>query len=428
MSTVIVVGLQWGDEGKGKVIDILSERAALIVRSQGGNNAGHTIVAQGREWRFHLIPSGILYPHTTCLICGGVVADPEVLCQEIRSIEERGICLDGRLLLSPYLHLVLPYHRALDLLYEEKRSCDAIGTTGRGIGPCYADKAQRLGIRLGEFVDPEKLEKRLRHVLQLHEVYRMSPTEFAPLFEACLHWGKQLSRYVAPAETRLHRALVQGQAVLFEGAHGTFLDLTYGTYPFVTSSTTLSSGILAGAGVGPTWADEVLGVVKAYTTRVGHGPLPTELMAREQALFGDRREMREVGTTTGRERRIGWFDAFATRFAIHLNGVTQAALTKLDILDSLDEIKICTKYRLDGEVVEEFPVLVEDLYRVVPEYECVPGWRRDTSVCKKMEDLPKEARRYLQRIEELCQIPIHILSVGPDRSQTLWLRQTAEVG
>ncbi|MGE5196367.1 MAG: adenylosuccinate synthase, partial [Anaerolineae bacterium] len=324
MHSVIVVGLQWGDEGKGKVIDLLSAKARHVVRSQGGNNAGHTIVVDEQEYRFHLVPSGILYAHTDCYIGGGTAIDPEVLLQEIEQLESKGIEVQGRLSISPYAHLVLPYHRELDRLSELQKGSLAIGTTKRGIGPCYVDRADRLGIRMGELIDKDILKKRLDETLKIKnkqypEFFEKDAVDSKALYSSCFEWGQKLKKFIFPIETKLSQALKRNEDVLFEGAHGTFLDVTFGTYPYVTSSSTLSSGICAGAGIGPSRIQHTLGVVKAYTTRVGNGPLPTALKPEEEALFLTHEAAREIGTTTGRKRRLGWFDAVLVRYAVNLN-------------------------------------------------------------------------------------------------------------
>lgn len=424
MPAVIVVGTQWGDEGKGKMIDILSQGAKHIIRSQGGNNAGHTISVRGEEYRFHLIPSGILYPHAHCYIGGGVAIDPEALLQEIHGLEEKGIKVQGRLFISSFAHLILPYHRLLDKLQEKKRGAAAIGTTGRGIGPSYTDRVARCGIRMSELTEPELLKKVLKLALttkndELNKLYQESELNFDALYQEMSTYGKKLSPYVADVEEEIATALEKGESLLFEGAHGTFLDITFGTYPFVTSSSCLAAGICAGAGVGPTRIDHTLGVVKAYTTRVGGGPLPTALTAEEETRFLNHQEAREVGTTTGRKRRLGWFDAVLVKRAIELNGVDSLAVTKLDVLDKLAEIKICTGYRLGGKIFKRPPASSELLQQIEPVYETHPGWKSSTRDIGALEDLPKNARLYLDRMEELCGTPISFISTGPERHQTI---------
>ena len=427
MPSVIIVGAQWGDEGKGKMIDLLAERADLIVRAQGGNNAGHTIVAGGEEFRFHLVPSGILYPHTQCFIAGGTVIDPKVLLQEIKGLEDRGVVFHKRLHLSPYAHVIFPYHRLLDKLHEERKGASAIGTTGRGIGPCYTDKASRIGIRICDLIDPTLLEKRLRFVLplkdlEIHGIFKQPLLDFDSIFEEYAQYGKRLAPFVSDVEIMVAKACREKKNVLFEGAHGTLLDISFGTYPFVTSSSTISSGVSCGAGIGPSRIDHTLGVVKAYTTRVGAGPLPSALTEKEQKLFLDNITAREVGTTTGRNRRMGWFDACIVRYAAYLNGMDSLALTKLDVLDSLKEIKICTAYRLDGRLLETPPPAIEDLERVEPVYETMPGWNCSTKDLTSYDQLPKQAAAYVKRICELVNTPLSVLSLGPDRERTLFIQ------
>ncbi len=428
MKSVIVVGMQWGDEGKGKVIDLLSEDADLIVRSQGGNNAGHTIMVGQDEYKFHLVPSGILYPHARCCIGGGTVIDPKVLLEEIDGLVKRRIDLKGRLFLSPYAHVIFPYHRLLDRLYEERKGSAAIGTTGRGIGPCYVDKAGRIGIRICELVRESALEKKLREVLALknlevQKIFNKEPIDFNAVFEEYAEYGRQLLPYVMDVEGIVAESLIQKKKVLFEGAHGTLLDINYGSYPFVTSSSTLSAGVAAGAGAGPSRIDHTVGVVKAYTTRVGGGPLPTAFDEQEQKLFMDHVAAREIGTTTGRNRRMGWFDAPLVRFAARLNGADSLAIMKLDILDSLDSIKICTGYRFQGKLLQVPPPMVEDLEQVEPVYEELAGWKTSTREISSFDQLPPNAQRYLSRIQELIGAPICLVSLGPERHRTIFLHK-----
>jgi len=428
MPSIIVVGVQWGDEGKGKMVDILAERSDLIVRSQGGNNAGHTIMVGKEEYRFHLVPSGILYPHTQCYIGGGTVIDPKVLLEEIKGLEAKGVKVRGRLSISAYAHIIFPYHLMFDKLSEELKGSMAIGTTRRGIGPCYSDRTNRIGIRMCEIIDHELLAKRLKNVLalknqELTKLYQQMPLDFEPIFAEYRQYGNELKDYVSDVEITVSRALQEKKTVLFEGAHGTFLDINFGTYPFVTSSNTIASGVSAGAGVGPGRIGHVLGVVKAFTTRVGSGPLPTSLSVQEQEIFLDNVTAREIGSTTGRKRRMGWFDASLVRFAVHLNGIDSLAVTKLDVLDHLEKIKICTSYRLRGKILETPPPVVEDLEAVEPIYEVMPGWRSSTKEVKSYEDLPKNAQRYLDRIAALVGAPVSIVSIGPERDRTLFLQQ-----
>ncbi|MBI5273240.1 MAG: adenylosuccinate synthase [Chlamydiia bacterium] len=423
MSSIAVVGLQWGDEGKGKVIDLLAKDALHIVRAQGGNNAGHTIVIEGREFRFHLIPSGIVYPHTNCYIGGGTVIDPKSLLSEIEELTKNKISYTGRLFLSRYAHLVMPYHRLMDQLLEKVKGTTAIGTTGRGIGPCYLDKVNRCGLRVADLLGtPTHFYTQLEKTLsfknrELEKLYDHAPFDSASLCEEYLIYAEKLRSLAAPVEELLYEASKRKERILFEGAQGALLDNTFGSYPFVTSSCTLSGGICAGAGVGPSKIAQTVGVAKVYTTRVGNGPLPTELKEKELSLFPDHAAARELGTTTGRKRRIGWLDAFLLRHTICLNGVDSLALTKLDILDDLDEIKICTGYKK----CSSFPVSIDALLAAEPIYEVHPGWKLSTRTIKSYGELPVKARNYLRRIEELAGVPIALVSVGPERAKTLWL-------
>jgi adenylosuccinate synthase len=420
--SVAVLGMQWGDEGKGKVIDLLAEKAHHIARAQGGNNAGHTIVVKGQEFRFHLIPSGILYSHTRCYIGGGTVIDPPSLLAEMEGLHRHGIDYVKRLYISFYAHIVFPYHRLIDQLAEKKKGGGAIGTTGRGIGPCYTDKVGRCGIRLVDLLHPEIFRDKLQAILawkneELEKLYGHAPLAFQPIFEEYKAYGERLAPFAAPVEELLHAASGRQENILFEGAQGALLDVTFGTYPFVTSSCTLAGGITAGLGIGPTKIDRVVGVTKAYTTRVGHGPFPTELSPQEQARFPDHTASREVGTTTGRKRRMGWLDTFLLRHTVCLNGADTLALTKLDILDGLDEIRICTGYRH----CKSFPATVEGLQQAEPIYESHPGWKRPTGHVHVYDDLPTQAKAYVRRVEELCAVPVSLISTGPDREKTLWL-------
>ena len=422
LTSIAVVGMQWGDEGKGKVIDLLAERAEHIVRAQGGNNAGHTIVAKGKEYRFHLVPSGIIYPHTKCYIGGGTVMDPSSLLSEFEGLEKNGIDFRGRLFLSQYIHIVMPYHKLIDQLAEKAKGGQSIGTTGRGIGPCYSDKVNRCGIRVADLIDKKNFKEKLDLTLtlknsELQKLYDHAPLDMDPIFETYCDYAEKLKEFVLPIEEKLDKAAKNGDRILFEGAQGALLDVTFGTYPFVTSSCTLSGGICAGAGIGPTRVGCTIGVAKTYTTRVGNGPFPTELNEQELALFPDHSTSRELGTTTGRKRRIGWLDTFLLRHTICINGIDSLALTKLDILDDLDEIKICTGYKR----FHSFPATIEELKRAEPIYETHPGWKRSTQGIEVYDDLPSKAKAYIRRIEELCETSVAIISVGPDREKTLWL-------
>lgn len=425
MPSVIVVGVQWGDEGKGKIIDILTAQAKHVVRSQGGNNAGHTVVIGQEEYKLHLIPSGILQAATKCYIGAGTVIDPKVLLQEIQSLESRGHKINTRLLISSAAHVIFPYHCQLDLLLENKKGDRSIGTTGRGIGPCYADKVNRMGIRMGELIRPDLFPKALKSVLalkneELIKLYNAAPLNYEMLLKQYTLYADMLRPYVVEVEEMIHRAIEAKENILFEGAQGTFLDITTGTYPFVTSSNTVAGGICLGAGVGPSSIDHTLGVVKAYTTRVGNGPLPTEV--KENEGFLDHQQAREYGTTTGRKRRIGWFDSVLVKTGVQLNGLQSMAITKLDILDQLETIKICVAYQINGKRCHYLPSLAEDLNKIIPVYETVPGWKTSTRNAKAYPDLPGPAKNYLKKIETLCGIPISIISTGPERESTIILK------
>jgi adenylosuccinate synthase len=422
MPSVIVVGAQWGDEGKGKIIDILTSQAKHIVRAQGGNNAGHTIIIGQEEYKLHLIPAGILQPHTICYISAGTVIDPEVLISEMQGLEARGIRVKGRLWISPAAHVIFPYHRQLDLCLERTKGERSIGTTGRGIGPCYADKANRLGIRIGELMRPDLFPKILKSVLQikneeLSKLYEAEKINYDDLYKKYSGLADLLKPFLSNVEESVNKVLESGENILFEGAQGTFLDITCGTYPFVTSSNTIAGGICVGAGVGPSSIDHTLGVIKAYTTRVGNGPLPTE--AKEEEHFLDHHQAREFGTTTGRKRRIGWFDAVLAKTAVRLNGLQSLALTKLDVLDDLENIKVCVGYQINGKKNDHLPALAEDLECVSPIYETLPGWKQSTKDVATFEDLPQNAKNYIRYIETVCGIPVSMLSIGPQRDKTI---------
>lgn len=406
MNSIAVVGMQWGDEGKGKVIDLFSEKARHIARAQGGNNAGHTVIVEGKEYRFHLIPSGILNPQAKCYIGGGTVIDPVSLCEEIEGLRKMGISVADRLFLSGYAHVVMPYHRAMDRKVEESL---AIGTTGKGIGPCYGDKVGRIGIQLADLVHLERFREKLK------------ARGMEGIYEEYLPAAEKLREYVAPVEEMLFEAGKRGEKILFEGAQGALLDITFGTYPFVTSSCTLAGGICSGLGVGPTKVDHVVGAAKAYTTRVGNGPFPTEFLSEEMSLFPDHTAAREIGVTTGRKRRMGWLDVCILRHTMILNGASSLALMKLDILDELEKIKICVGYKLKGKPFSGFPVSNEDLARVEPIYETVDGWMAPTSHIHLYHDLPQPAKKYIRRIEELLGLSVSLISVGPERHQTIWM-------
>ncbi len=422
----ILVGGQWGDEGKGKIIDLLSEQADMVIRSQGGNNAGHTVVNAGQEFRFHLIPSGILYPNTTCVIGNGVVLDPRVLLDEMAQVQSRGISIE-RLIISDRAHLIMPWHPILDKLEEEQRGDDRLGTTWRGIGPAYADKIRRIGFRAGDLLKPRFLEKKLDFVLTkiknpiLQQLYHVDPLDGQAILQEYTAYGERLASHIRDIFPVVQDAMGRDERILLEGAQGSMLDLDFGTYPYVTSSSPTAGGALTGSGIPPTAVDLTIGVFKAYTTRVGYGPLPTELL---DSLGDQIRETGvEYGTTTGRARRVGWFDAAVARYSVALNGIRSIALTKLDVLDSFDPIRICTGYRSKGEVLAYPMSNISHLKHCEPVYEELPGWGATTTEIRRPEDLPGAARRYIDRLGELCGAPVEIVSVGAARDQTIWMEK-----
>ena len=430
VKTVVVVGLQWGDEGKGKVTDLLASEAQMVVRYQGGNNAGHTVVVGDQEFKLHLIPSGILYPGTLCVLGNGVVIDPKVLLAEMEELAARGIDVSG-IRISDRAHVILPYHPLLDRLEEDSRPAGKIGTTGRGIGPAYVDKYNRYdAIRMVDLVQPEVFKDRLAMVLErknrlLREFYHHSGLDFQAIFDEYSAYAQRLRDRVVDTSSLVNAAIDRQERVLFEGAQGSLLDVDHGTFPFVSSSNPGAAGVCAGTGVGPTKIRKVLGVIKAYSTRVGEGPFPTELPEQEVRLLRDGRG-REYGVTTGRPRRCGWFDAVISRYSVMINGVNSLAVMKLDVLDHFTTIRICTAYRYRGELVKTFPSSLKMLAECEPVYEELPGWRRDTSSIKHYEDLPKEARAYLDRISELSGAPVDLVSVGWRRDETIVRRNVWE--
>jgi adenylosuccinate synthase len=422
MANTILVGAQWGDEGKGKIIDVLTGNADVVVRSQGGNNAGHTVIHGGKKFVLHLIPSGILRTRKICVIGNGVVIDPIALVREIDVLRGLGVKVSKNLLISDCAHLVLPYHRALDEQRELRKGGTKIGTTKRGIGPAYGDKAARTGLRIADLMQPElfskKLSAKMRENNSILKALGAKPISFAKVNADFLEAGERLRPFVANTVVYLHEALKAGKEILFEGAQGTFLDIDHGTYPYVTSSNTTAGGACTGSGVPPHRMDRVLGVMKAYTTRVGEGSLPTE----DAELADMLHEMgREFGATTGRARRCGWFDAVATRYATMINGIDELAITNLDGLDTVDPIKVCVGYKLDGKKLEVPPSDAAQLTRCQPIYEELPGWKRSTERARKLSDLPQEARDYVQKIADWTGARLTIISVGPSRGQTLVL-------
>ncbi len=426
MPSVVVVGTQWGDEGKGKVVDILAEKADLIVRFQGGNNAGHTLVIGGRKHILHLIPSGIFHPEKTCLIGNGVVVDPAVLLKEIESLETAGLPVPpGKLWVSENAHLIMPYHKAIDLGREAKKGKTRIGTTGRGIGPCYEDKVARRGIKVGELLEPELFGAKLKEILEeknfyLEKYLGQAPLSYQEIYKTYLRFGERLAPYVTNVSEKLAVARAEGRNILFEGAQGTQLDIDHGTYPFVTSSNTVAGAACSGAGVGPTTIDYVLGICKAYTTRVGEGPFPTEL--KENTGEHLREKGGEYGSTTGRPRRCGWLDGVILKEAVRLNGLSGLAVTKLDVLSGLSAIEFCEAYEIQGQRWERMPTRVSLFQELKPLLRSFPGWKDQLSRCRSWEDLPPEAQDYLRFIEEFAQVPIVMVSTGPAREEHILLR------
>ena len=421
MANVVVIGAQWGDEGKGKITDLLSRSADVVVRYQGGVNAGHTIVVDGQVLKLHLIPSGILYSDTVCLIGSGTVVDPRVLLQELDMLAGIGIDASG-LKLASTAHVTMPYHRLLDQAMERQRGTRRIGTTGRGIGPTYSDKAERNGIRMIDLLDAEQLRERLQGPIEeknllLERIHGLEPLDPEQVIAEYADYGRRLAPHVVDCTRTIHQAARARQNILFEGAQGTLLDLDHGTYPYVTSSNPVAGGACIGAGVGPTLIDRVIGVAKAYTTRVGEGPFPTELDGSLSDHLCDRGG--EYGTTTGRRRRCGWFDGVIGRYAVEVNGIDCLAITKLDVLDELDEIRVCVAYDMDGQRLDHFPSSSAEFARCRPVYETLPGWQSSTADCRRLEDLPPTAMSYLRFLAELMEVPIAIVSLGASRDQTI---------
>ena len=415
---VAVLGAQWGDEGKGKIVDLLTPHFSIVARYQGGHNAGHTVYVNGTKFVLRLIPSGILHRGVTCVIGNGVVVDPQALFAEIDELTKHGIDVEGRLIVSDKAHLILPYHRDLDLLSEARRGERKIGTTSRGIGPAYEDKIARRGIRVGDLADATALEQAVRdNVAARNRVVQDSTMDWRPVLDQLLMYAERLKPWVRDVSLMLSESMRAGRSILFEGAQGTLLDIDHGTYPYVTSSNASIGGVCTGLGLGPRAIHGVLGVVKAYTTRVGEGPMPTELVAE----MGNRlRESgNEYGAVTGRPRRCGWFDAVVARYGARINGLDALALTKLDVLDRLEQIDICTAYTLGGRTLTEFPSDVGQLAACQPVYESMPGWTTPTAGVRRFEDLPENARRYIARLEEVSGVPAAIISTGSERDDTI---------
>jgi adenylosuccinate synthase len=428
---VVVIGTQWGDEGKGKIVDWLTDHSQGVVRFQGGHNAGHTLVIGGHKTVLHLVPSGILRDGVTCYIGNGVVLSPEALIKELDELKAAGVDAESRLKISEACPLILPYHQALDVAREVAKGQNKIGTTGRGIGPAYEDKVARRALRLQDLLRPKRFAEKLAELLDYHNFvlkhyYRAEPVEFQKVLDGALALAPRLERMVADVPRALYDAHKAGANLLFEGAQGTLLDIDHGTYPYVTSSNCVAGAATAGAGVGPGMLHYVLGITKAYTTRVGGGPFPTELYDAVDKLDPVGKHLatkgHEFGATTGRARRCGWFDAAALKRSIQINGVSGLCVTKLDVLDGVEELKLCTGYRLEEGVTDILPVGAEELSRCEPIYETLPGWRESTVGVKTLDGLPPAARTYIKRMEEICAVPVDMISTGPDRDETIVLR------
>ncbi|MSM40162.1 MAG: adenylosuccinate synthase [Geobacter sp.] len=426
MANVVVVGAQWGDEGKGKVVDIYTEFADDVVRYQGGNNAGHTLVVEGEKVVLHLIPSGVLHQGKRCVIGNGVVLDPEVFIREVNNLKAKGKMQDdSQLRLSESLHIIMPYHKRIDIAREAQSGAKKIGTTGRGIGPAYEDKIGRRGIRLMDLLNRDVFSRKLKENLAeknfiLEKQLGEEPFDFEQVFAEYCGYADILRKYMDDTALLLHRDIKAGKKLLFEGAQGTLLDVDHGTYPFVTSSSTCAGGACTGTGVSPRDIHQIIGISKAYVTRVGGGPFPTELHEADGERL--RQVGSEFGATTGRPRRCGWFDALVLRYAVRMNGLTGVALTKLDVLDGFETIKVCTGYAYQGKVLDELPANLETFAQCTPIYEEIPGWQADISAARRFEDLPAKAQSYVKRLEELIGCPIVLVSVGPGREATIMLR------
>jgi adenylosuccinate synthase len=418
---IAVIGAQWGDEGKGKVIDMLAQQAKLVVRYSGGDNAGHTVINDQGEFKLHLIPSGIFYPHTTCLITNGVVINPAVLLGEMDDLRQRGVDI-SRLFISDRAHLIMPYHILLDGLEEEALGGKAVGTTRKGVGPAFTDKAARLGIRAGDLLNKDTFMTRLRLVLErknrvITGAYGHAALSLDEIYQTYCAYAERLTPHIRETTSMIAESLHNKDLILLEGAQGVLLDPDFGTYPYATSSSPLAGGACTGAGIGPLQISHILAVYKAYCTRVGGGPMPTELI--DEVGEKIRRIAHEFGTTTGRARRCGWFDGVAGRFSSRINGFTGIALTRLDVLDSFAKIKICIAYNLNGKIINEFPAQIDDLEKCQPVYEEIEGWEAPTGEIREYRRLPAPARRYIKRLEELCACPVRVVSVGPRREQTI---------
>lgn len=422
MSVSILVGSQWGDEGKGKIVDLLSERYNIVARYQGGANAGHTVIIGDKQYILHLIPSGILREDVVCVIGNGVVIDPKALLDEIELLEKNGIKIAGRLFISHNAHLIMPYHKLLDSISESGQT--KIGTTGRGIGPCYIDKYARKGIRIVDLLNKETLEKKIRENLDeknnlLKKVYEREELDVEAIINEYMEFDKTIDQYIKDVPVYLNNAIAEGKSILLEGAQGALLDVDHGTYPFVTSSSPTSGGACTGTGIPPTKIDSVIGIVKAYTTRVGNGPFPTELLDEDGEKL--RKIGAEFGATTGRPRRCGWFDAFLVKYSCMINGIDSVAITKLDVLGNFDSIKVCVGYELDGKMIKSFPNDLSHLEKIKPVYETLPGWNTDISKARTYDELPEATKNYLEFIQKHCGFKIGFVSVGPKRDETIVL-------
>ena len=427
MANVVIVGTQWGDEGKGKIVDLLTQYADYVVRFQGGNNAGHTLVVEGKKYVFHLIPSGILYNDKKCVIGNGVVIDPAILLEEMAKLATSGLPVNpARLSISHNAHLIMPYHKLLDGASENSKKDGAkIGTTGRGIGPCYGDKVLRAGIKAGDILDRTLFRDKLQENIEeknflLTNKFGAHPVVFEEIYDQYLAFGEQLAPYIANVSVELDEARRAGKHILFEGAQGTQLDIDHGTYPFVTSSNTVAGNACTGSGFGPSHIDDVIGILKAYTTRVGEGPFPSELFDETGDTL--QRKGGEFGATTGRKRRCGWLDAVLAREAVRLNGITGLAITKLDVLSGQPLLKVATSYQCDGKTYQAMPGNIRDVQAITPKYEEIPGWQEEIGQVRSINDLPTRARDYVKWIEDLTETPAMLLSVGPGRDETLLLK------
>lgn len=427
MPNIVIIGTQWGDEGKGKIVDFLTQKSDIVVRFQGGNNAGHTLYVNGKKLILHLIPSGILYEDKICMIGNGTVIDPQVLLDEINSLKKEFVDVNpDRLVISERANLIMPYHKAIDLAREKAKGSKKLGTTGRGIGPCYEDKIARRGIRMIDLKDPEGLKEKIEENIREKNFYltqflNAEPVDSNLIFKEYLQMAEQLLPYVKDVSIELEKAVKEGKNILFEGAQGTHLDIDHGTYPFVTSSNTVAGNASSGAGIGPSYLHHIVGVVKAYTTRVGSGPFVTELTDE----IGDyiQKKGQEFGATTGRRRRCGWLDLVMVNDSKRLNGLSSLAITKLDVLSGIEKLKVCVAYKLDGKLIYSRPASLKDIAKCEPVYETLPGWKEDISNIKDHKDLPTQAKDYISFVEEVTGLPVSIISVGPSRSQTIVVRE-----